>query len=177
MTFRAARPDPAARLAEIKAHRHPVALLLDGLDDARNLGVIFRLAEAARLEHVYLHRLPAYHLSDGQLSKKIGKISREAVRYVPFTVLPDWESTAALSEHYQPVALEWTERSIPYTEFVPGERTLLVLGSEAYGMSDEVLAWTDAQIHLPMYGLNTSMNVACAASIATYDLLRQLTAR
>ena len=175
MTFRAARPDPQARLAEAAAARHPVALLFDGLDDPRNLGVLFRLAEAARLAHVYLYRLPPHLRSaDGGLIKKIGKISREAVRHVPWTLLDSFEDVKALEAAYTPVALEWTDQSTAYTDLVLPEKTLLILGSEAYGVSPELLAWSSAQIHLPMYGLNTSMNVAGAAHIAVYELLRKL---
>ena len=176
--FRAARPDPQVRLAEAAAAPHPVALLCDGLDDPRNLGVLFRLAEAARLAHVYLYRLPPHLRStDGGLIKKIGKISREAVRHVPWTILDDWDAVAALKERYTPVALEWTDQSVVYTEWALPEKTLLILGSETHGVSQELLNWSAAQIHLPMYGLNTSMNVAGATSIAVYELLRKLYAR
>ena len=178
MRFRDARPDPAARLREAAAARHPVALLFDGLDDPRNLGVLFRLAEAARLAHVYLYRLPPHlRTPAGGLIKKIGKISREAVRYVPWTIVSDRTELQTLTTDYTPVALEWTDRSVTYTELALPEKTLLVLGSEAYGVSEELLAWADTHIHLPMYGLNTSMNVAGAAHIAVYDLLRQHYAR
>ena len=172
--FREVRPDPQARLAAAAAAPHPVALLCDGLDDPRNLGVIFRLAEAARLAHVYLYRLPPHlRRADGGLMPKIGKISREAVRHVPYTLLDDPVTVVALRDHYTPVALEWTDQSIPYTELALPAHTLLILGSETHGVSPELLAWSAAQIHLPMYGLNTSMNVANAASIAVYELLRQ----
>ena len=175
LRFRELRPDPAARLAEAAAAPHPVALLLDGLDDPRNLGVLFRLAEAARLAHVYLHRLPSHLLTPtGGLLKKIGKISREAVRHVPWTALRTAEQLDAVLAAHTPVALEWTDRSVPYTAFTPTDNTLLILGSEAYGVSAELLARTAAQIHLPMHGLNTSLNVAGAAHVAVYELLRQL---
>ena len=49
-----------------------------------------------------------------------------------------------------------------------------MIGNEQRGVSEELLALTTQSIHLPMLGMNTSMNVTCAAGIAVYGLLMKL---
>ena len=74
------------------------------------------------------------------------------------------------------VALELSTRSVPLHELAvaPGERVCLVLGTESAGVSQPLLDAADATVHIPMRGHNSSMNVANACAIATYDIARRL---
>ena len=61
----------------------------------------------------------------------------------------------------------------PFYERPPlGERIVLVVGSEAHGVSDAVLALADAKLKLPMRGGAQSLNAAVAAGIMMYELTR-----
>jgi tRNA G18 (ribose-2'-O)-methylase SpoU len=51
---------------------------------------------------------------------------------------------------------------------------VLVIGHEAHGIPKPILDMCQEAMHLPMYGVNTSMNVAMAAGIAVYDQIRKL---
>jgi tRNA G18 (ribose-2'-O)-methylase SpoU len=50
----------------------------------------------------------------------------------------------------------------------------LILGSENYGVDMELLSLSDFVVNIPMLGTNSSMNVASACSIVSYELTRQL---
>ena len=54
-----------------------------------------------------------------------------------------------------------------------GERFVLVIGSEAHGISEEVRAQADALVKLPMRGRAESLNAAVAAGIMMYEMMRE----
>lgn len=169
LDFHDERPrDMEAYLAHIQARRHPIGLLLDHIDDAQNLGALFRLADAARLAHIWTYG-PAMRVED---SRKFRRISRGGYLYVPSSGIA-LEDIPRLKKDWQLTALEPTNRSIPYTEFQPSGPCILVAGNEKDGVSEELLALCEHSIHIPMYGANTSMNVAMAAAIAVYNLLEK----
>jgi len=51
--------------------------------------------------------------------------------------------------------------------------TVLVVGNETWGMSAGYTALCDALVSIPMSGSASSLNVACATSIALYEVARQ----
>lgn len=156
-------------LKQVQQSRHPLALLLDGLTLPVNIGSAFRLADAANLQHIYLYRC-----SELEHSKKWKRVARSAHQYVPYSFLNTLEEVENLQIEQQLVALEWTNDSIPFQQFQPVQPVILVLGNEQRGVSEELLQLVQRSIHIPMYGVNTSMNVTMAAGIATYGLIDKL---
>lgn len=53
----------------------------------------------------------------------------------------------------------------------PGERTALIVGSEAFGLSEELAAALDARTSIPMRGEVDSYSVNAAAAILLYELI------
>jgi tRNA G18 (ribose-2'-O)-methylase SpoU len=51
--------------------------------------------------------------------------------------------------------------------------TILLVGNESHGLSENARAVCDAMVTIPMYGSATSLNVACAVSILLYEVDRQ----
>ena len=166
LDFREERGDLEQYLAYIRRHRHPVSLLLDRLADPRNIGALFRIADAARLQAIYGYRMPALlH------RKKLHRVARGTQTHIPYTPLRDQEAVRRLTETARLVALERTNDSVPDTEYAPALPCILIVGNEQQGVSPELLALAHDCIHIPMYGVNTSMNVAVATGIAVYKLV------
>lgn len=169
LSFRDERPqDMEKYLEEVRENRFPLSLLLDHVEDTRNLGALFRLADAARLQHLWA--LGEADLFDSRI---IRRVSRSAMAYVPHHAI-NMDEARELSRRQNLVALEITGNSIPYTEFQPSAPCVLVIGNEKDGVSEELLGLCQASIHIPMYGVNTSMNVAMATAVAVYGLLEKL---
>lgn len=167
--FRDERPPEMEQyIKEVRENRRPLGLLLDHVEDTRNLGALFRLADAARLQHLWVLGRP-----DLFGSKIVRRVSRSAMAYVPHSII-SVDEARELAQQQAMVALEITEHSIPYTEYQPPAPCVLVIGNEKDGVSEELLALCEACIHIPMYGINTSMNVAMATAIAVYGLLNKL---
>lgn len=173
-TFKEERNDIKKRLENIETNRHPFALLLDNVIDEINIGSIFRLADAVRLEKIYLYNKVHYNWNQ----KKMQRVSRSTFKYVPFQELNTVEQVKKLKSQYKFIGLEITNTSIPYQEFqLPSKKPLIIIGNEKHGISKELLKETSQTVHLPMLGINTSMNVAMASAIFCYHLLQRINAK
>lgn len=167
LTYNDERSDFAHRLAYINQHRHPIALLLDGISNPRNIGAIFRLADAARIDHLYLFNttLPT--------QKSLKKVARSTDKYVPYTTVYPHDIDG-LFKKYHTIALEITSESTSYIRAKIQPPLLLIVGEEAHGVSNFLLQKVTQTVHIPMYGINTSMNVATATAIVLFDFLHKL---
>lgn len=138
-----------------------------------NIGSIFRIADALGVEKIYLAGSSCF-----PPNSKIRKTSRSTENYVAFSYSENACTVAAelKAEGYKIVSLEIASKSIGLDEFKasPGERICLVLGSEDKGVCQQLLDMSDETIHIPMRGVNSSMNVAAACAIATYEITRML---
>lgn len=80
---------------------------------------------------------------------------------------------AAKSAGARIVAVEQTSAGVSPEALAPVLPVCLVLGSEAGGLSPDIIALADAAVTIPMLGMGNSINVATAAAI----LLHRLSAR
>ena len=151
---------------------HQISLLLPDLVHPANVGSIFRVADAFGIEHIYL-------AGDTPVppNRRIRKTSRSTERMVPFSysqgpmeVISELQMAA-----YRIISLEQTTQSIDIREFevTSLDKFCLIIGSEFNGVSPELLDQSEAAVHIPMYGQNSSMNVAAATSVAVYELLNK----
>ncbi|WP_449425467.1 TrmH family RNA methyltransferase, partial [Rhodanobacter lindaniclasticus] len=72
------------------------------------------------------------------------------------------------------VALELSSASIDIRDLAVAatDRICLVPGSENRGVSQALLDRSDQTVHIPMLGAHSSMNVATACAIATFEIIR-----
>lgn len=59
-------------------------------------------------------------------------------------------------------------------DFQITEPVALVFGTEAEGVTEEILDFADETLAIPMYGFTRSFNVSVAAAICVYDLKQKL---
>ncbi|MEW9571189.1 TrmH family RNA methyltransferase [Rhodanobacter sp. Si-c] len=153
--------------------KHALCLLAHDVQRPANVGSLFRLADALGMEKIYLTGrscTPAH--------PKARKAARTTEQRVPFVHAGDpLPVVAALKQAgYRIVSLEISSTSIDLAELpvAPGDRICLVLGNESTGVCQPLLDASDATVHIPMLGNNSSMNVANACAIATYVITRKL---
>lgn len=155
------------------ARKHALCFLAHDIDVPMNVGSFFRIADALGVEKIFLTGS-----SCTPPNPKIHKTSRSTEKYVPYVRSDDpLQVIATLREAgYRIVSLEITTTSVDVDQLAigPGERVCLVLGSENAGVSQALLDASDATVHIPMLGINSSMNVANACSIAAYVIARKL---
>ncbi|MEO1490891.1 MAG: TrmH family RNA methyltransferase [Pseudomonadota bacterium] len=149
----------------------PVSVLAHDMDVPMNVGSLFRLADALGIAHLYL---------TGETptppNRKIRKTSRATEDSVAFTYAPDPVAvvTDLRTAGTRIVSLEITSASQHIRRFTqdPAQPICLIVGAENEGVPDALLALSDAVVHIPMYGQNSSMNVAAATAIALFELIK-----
>jgi len=146
-----------------------ICILACGVELTENLGSLLRLADAFGVTHVYFS---ATHATLSQ--KKVKRVSRSTVNTMKWSgdVVPVTCISTLKRQGYTIVALELTSKSLPLNLFEPDrqQKICLVVGNEKTGISDDVLKQVDLAVYIPMYGKNSSMNVAQASAISLYHL-------
>lgn len=152
--------------------KYPITLLAHNIESTRNIGSLFRIADALGVEKLYLTGNTAT-----PPNRKIKKTSRSTEKYVTYQYEADpIEAIERLkSDEYTIISLEITSTSIDLQDLRirPGQRVCLILGAEDSGVPQALLDCSDVSVHIPMLGANSSMNVGSACAIATYQITRQ----
>ncbi len=159
--------------------KFPLSLIANNVSDPRNVGSLFRLSDSLGINKLYL-------CGDTSLppNSKINKTARATIKHVTY------ESHSDASELIQNlkssdvfiVSLEITSSSIAidsqqFLKMLDQKKSIyLILGSEQIGVDENLLALSDATVHIPMYGNNSSMNIVSAASIACFEITQQMKA-
>lgn len=150
--------------------KHPLYLVLDNLRSAFNVGSIFRSADAARLAGIFTCGYTAH-----PPHPKLDKTALGTLDYVPTrhfaTALDALDYLAA--EGIAVWGLETTSASVCYTDVEYPAPLALVLGNEALGVERPVLERCEKLLEIPMYGYKNSLNVAGAAAVVAFEVLRQ----
>lgn len=141
--------------------------VLDNIRSLHNVGAIFRTADAAGVDKLYL-----CGMSGTPPRPEIRKAALGAEEVVAWEYFK--HTHAALqqlkSAGYFLLALESTPASVDYRRAVYQFPLALVVGHEFSGIAPEILALCDATMALPMRGVKVSLNVAVAFGVAAYEI-------
>lgn len=140
-------------------------LILDGVSDPGNLGTIIRTAEAAGVDAVLLLKGCADLYNPKAVRATMGSILR-----VPCLQNMDGSILQPLKEAGFTLTATALAHSVPIASAQITGKRALIIGSEAFGVSDDVLAKADMMVRIPMEGRVESLNAAVAAGIAMYYL-------
>lgn len=147
----------------------PLFLVLDGVEDPRNLGAILRTAEAAGVHGVIIPE----RRSAG-LNETVAKAAAGALEYVPVVKVTNIVNTIEeLKKNGVWVAAAEAGGDMQYWEADFVRPTVLVLGGEDKGVRRLVREHCDYILSLPLLGRISSLNVSVAAGIMLYEVLRQ----
>lgn len=149
--------------------RSPLRLVLDQVRSAFNTGALFRTADAAGVELIYLVGLTP-HPPLPQLEKT----ALGSTGYVPWKHRASAEDVLQelRADGYSLVALDNGPKAVDVWDFPWTEKTALVAGNEVEGVSCEMLQASVASVNIPMFGYKRSLNVTTAIGIAVYEYLR-----
>lgn len=154
------------------AGKVPLTLVLDQVRSGLNVGSIFRTADAFLLEKILLCGITAQPPHREILKTALGSTESVAWDYFPETV----EAVQALRDQgYKVLAVEQTTEKVWLQDFYPEKNTpyALVLGNEVEGVSEAVLALCDGVLEIPQFGTKHSLNVAVAAGIVVWEVVRK----
>ena len=102
------------------------------------------------------------------------RVSRLTLTRIPVARVGSVRNTlkALQTEGFQVVAATEHSRKLMYDADLR-KPTVIVMGSEEKGISKEVLKLCDEQLAIPMIGAIESLNVAAAAAIMLFEVVRQ----
>ncbi len=158
-------------LLELLAGRGPEAflLVLDSITDARNLGACLRSAAAAGVDAVVI---PADR--SARLNAAVRKAASGAAEVVPVVTV---SNLARFLGRLKPLGIWISGADSAAAESIfQGDLTgpvALVLGSEGKGIRRLVREQCDYLLGIPMPGATDSLNVAVAAGICLFEVVRQ----
>lgn len=141
------------------------------VDDPENLGSIFRNALALGVDGVILGSTCA-----DPLSRRALRVSMGATLALPFETVDDVKAMLIeLRTRYeiQTVAAVLDPAAETLAVSARPDRLALVLGSEAHGLPEDIVAVCDRRVTIPMAGAADSLNVAAATGILLYHFRRE----
>jgi len=147
----------------------PLLLLLDGIQDPRNLGAILRVADAMGVDAVIAPRDRAVGI--GATVEKVASGAAESVRYVVVTNLAR-TIEALQARGVWCVAADGEGEADLFSARLQGPLAW-VLGAEGAGLRRLTRERCDARVRIPMLGAVESVNVAVAAGICLFEARRQ----
>lgn len=146
-------------------------VICDDLRSLYNIGSVFRTADGAGVNKIYLCGISG-RPDDEKAKGKISKVALGAEESVKWEYAKQaWRVAEKLKkEGFEIVFLEQTPESIRYMEYKPKFPVALVIGNENNGVKKNLLRRSDAIIQIPMRGKKESLNVSVAFGIAAYRL-------
>jgi len=150
--------------------RLPVTVLLDNVRSMYNVGAFFRAADGVGLEKLCLAGITAH-----PPKRAITKTALGAENIVAWE--HDWDAiqmTEGLHRKgYEIAAIETSSHSVDLFAWQPKFPVCVLFGNEVEGLQPKLLEMASTHVRIPMLGQKTSLNVATAAGIVLYELLRK----
>ena len=150
----------------------PIVVVLENIRSAYNVGSVFRTADAFLLKTIYICGYTAHppHKeikktalgADETMSWKYFKNIREAVDELR-------------NDGYKIFAVEQAEGSYKLQEvnFDQQEKIAVIFGNEVTGVEQSTIQLTDGCIEIPQLGMKHSLNIATAAGVVVWELVRE----
>jgi 23S rRNA (guanosine2251-2'-O)-methyltransferase len=147
----------------------PFLVFLDEIEDPQNLGAIIRSAAGAGVDGVILPERRSAGLTDVVATVSAGALEHVKVARVPNLVRAMGETKE------KGVWLVGADGSAPglWHEFDYTVPVGIVLGSEGRGLRPLVRKTCDRLLSIPLAGVVQSLNVASAASVFLFEVVRQ----
>lgn len=143
-------------------------LILDGITDPQNFGAILRVADGFAVDLVVIPAHESVGLTPAAVKASAGASEWVAVaqvtnlaRTIESLKKRDYWVYAAAADGDRADAIDFTGK------------VALVMGSEGKGVRRNVLDHCDRTVSIPMFGHVDSFNVASAAAVLCYEVVRQ----
>jgi 23S rRNA (guanosine2251-2'-O)-methyltransferase len=159
----------SAIATRVGTESEPLIVVLDGVEDPRNLGAILRTAECAGVDGVFIPERRAAGLTDA-----VAKAAAGAIEHVPVARATNLNRLIEqLKERNVWVVGAVADAAVNYTAWDWTRPSAIVLGGEGAGLHRLVRENCDVLVKIPVRGKIQSLNVSVAGGIILYEALRQ----
>ena len=153
-----------------KEHNNSSVVMLDGVEDAHNLGAIIRTCVCAGVEAVII---PSRR--NIQVNSTVEKTSAGAINHIqiikvnsPISALQQMQKN-----NWWVIAAEANAKDNYYDINYTDMNYVLVMGAEHAGVSQSIIKLSDFQVKIPMMNNFNSLNVSNALSAVIFESVRQ----
>lgn len=155
-------------LEKIASKNEDVILVLDGVQDPRNFGAIIRSSEIFGVSGIIIPERKSVSINETVI-----KTSTGAIEYVDIIKVVNISQALEKLKKlgYWIYGAEGSGK-INYNEEKYPKKTVLVLGSEGFGIRRKVKENCDILIKIPMYGKINSLNVSVAGGILLSEIAK-----
>ena len=149
-------------------------LILNDIRSVENVGAMFRTADAAGVDKIYLTGYTPCPLD--RFGRKRGDLAKSALGAEEFV---KWEQkknvlpllTKLKKEKYLIIGIEQDKKSIDYKKVKLQSKNAFIVGTEVTGIPKNILKKCDVIAEIPMRGKKESLNVSVATGIALFRIL------
>jgi 23S rRNA (guanosine2251-2'-O)-methyltransferase len=162
-------------IANSKKNIYPLLLVLDSIQDPRNVGAILRTAECSNVGGIILTK----HNS-ASINETVVKTSAGAAEHLKICLINNLSNTIKELKDSQfwiiGSSLENSDEGKPlknYNELDYKMPVALIIGNEEQGIRRITAQNCDILVKIPMLGKIQSLNVSVASGILLFEILRQ----
>ena len=165
-------PALQATLDGLHLSAHPFILVAESVEKPGNLGAMLRTADAAGVDAP----IASDPLTDWG-NPNIVRASKGALFTVPVAAADDAQTIAWLRHRQIAIVAATPQAPLLYSQADLCGPVAIAVGAEKHGLSR---AWLDEAavcVRIPMFGRVNSLNVATAAALLVYEVIRQRSTR
>jgi tRNA G18 (ribose-2'-O)-methylase SpoU len=154
-----------------QSDKTPVMVVLENIRSAYNVGSVFRTSDAFLVEGIFIIGYSAK--PPHKEIKKTALGAEETVAWKHFST-----SAEAIEElkrdGYTIYAVEQAEGSIQLQDLspAPDEKIAVVFGNEVTGVEQNTIHLCDHVLEIPQFGMKHSLNIATAAGVVLWEIVR-----
>ena len=151
-----------------------IIVIIHNVRSAHNVGSIFRTAETAGVNEIYLTGYTPTPIDKfGKNRKDLAKTALGAEKTIPWKkFIKVGEAIKKLKkENYFIIAIEQAKNSLDYKKVKPKQKTAFMVGNEVRGLDKKVLSKCDVIAEIPMKGKKESLNVSVATGVTLFRIL------
>lgn len=153
----------------IRQRQHSLAVAIENVHDPHNVSAIFRTCDAVgvpKVDLIYtIEKFPKIHkVTSASAFKWVEKENHSSVK----SCFDKYHKSG-----YKIYSSLLDENSVSLYDLDFTQKTLIVLGNEHRGVSDDAVKYADETFYIPMRGMVESLNVSVAAAVTLYEAQRQ----
>lgn len=147
----------------------PLFLALDGVTDVRNFGALARTAECAGVHGIIIPQRGTAPINGDAVKTSVGALLK-----IPVSKTPNLINTLKFLKDSGLKVISCSEKGAETIYEVPlTEPTVIVMGGEDVGISQDILKISNHIAQIPMKGTINSLNVSVAGAIIMFEASRQ----
>lgn len=155
-------------LDSLKPKTTPFYVVAEGIEKPGNLGTILRSADAVGADAVIVcDRRTDIH------NPNVVRASVGTLFTLPVVEAEGEETFHWLKKQGVAILAATPSASLEYTQIDLKQPVALIVGTEQYGLSRRWMEGAEYQVKIPMLGVADSLNVAMAATLLLYEVVRQ----